>query len=124
MEDTLLKPPSFEKRETRRRHLIYYPRVIDRSCSTELGHLVDLTHDGIMLMSREPLALDEVYDLRVVLPEALGDQTELEFRARVRWSSVDVNDDYFDTGLQLIDADEDHVARVRRLVTTYGFADN
>ena len=60
-----------EKREIKRRHLIYYLRVFDRKTDQLLGHLVNITPQGIMLISEESLATDTTFQLRMKLPSAL-----------------------------------------------------
>ena len=58
------------ERKAPRRHLIYYLRVYDRASGQQLGHLVDLTTEGVMLVSEEKLEKG-VHSLRMDLP-AMG----------------------------------------------------
>jgi hypothetical protein len=44
-----------EKRKLKRRHLIYYLRVFEKNTDTLLGYLVDITPEGIMIMSESPV---------------------------------------------------------------------
>jgi hypothetical protein len=40
-----------EKRKLKRRQLIYYLRVLDRDSGALVGRLVDITTEGVMLLS-------------------------------------------------------------------------
>lgn len=112
-----------DQREVRRRHLIYNLAAVDADSGAPLGRVVDLTHDGVSLISSAPLPVDEVFHMRIKIPAHLTDCTELVFRARSRWCRRDVNDDYFDTGFQLLEVSDAHTMAVRRLISSYGFDD-
>ncbi len=50
-----------EKRNLRkieRRYLVFYLRVFDGLSSKIIGHLVDITEEGIMLLSDSPIELN------------------------------------------------------------------
>ena len=55
-----------EKRKLNRRHLIYYLRVFDRDTSILIGHLVDITAEGIMLISEDPIETDNIFQLKML----------------------------------------------------------
>ena len=57
-----------ENRHLSRWRLIHYLRVFDRESETLLGHVVDITVGGMMLVSVDPIAVDRDYEVRMVLP--------------------------------------------------------
>ncbi len=43
------------KRQLKRVHLIYYLRIFDNNSGNNIGHLVDITTQGIMMISEKPI---------------------------------------------------------------------
>ena len=127
-----------ERRTMKRRHLIYYLRVWDADSGELLGHVVDITTEGLMLISERPLPAGQVYRLEIrwrqpadALDEAAPEAEEvsemvehcLRFRAETLWSSPDINPDFFDTGLRLCDPEETVLEPIQALIESYGFQD-
>ena len=112
-----------DRRKLKRRHLIYYLRVFDRRSGDLLGHLVDLTTAGIMLISESPIPADHAYACRMVLPGQGDDQREVTFEAHSIWSKRDVNPAFYATGFRLERPDPEAVAAIEGLIAEYGFRD-
>lgn len=110
-----------DERGTQRRHLYFNLAVYDSDTGEMLGRLSDLTHEGLMVISSLPLAVDRIYNLRVELPEALDDAMALEFVARSCYCHPDINAEYHDTGFQIVDVSTAHIDTVREWVSRYGF---
>ncbi|MCE1255721.1 MAG: PilZ domain-containing protein [Anaerolineae bacterium] len=111
------------KRKLKRRHLIYYLRVFDQTNSQLVGHLVDITQEGLMLISEQPLNINETYHFRMILPSEILSKVELTFTATVVWSKKDVNPDFFATGFSLGDISTEDVMIIESLIHRYGFND-
>ena len=88
-----------------------------------LGRLVDITPEGIMLISEEPIPISVVVEMRMEFPKEIFGEERMEFSARSMWCRRDLNPDYHDTGFQLIDVPLEHVLLIKKLVSEYGFAD-
>lgn len=112
-----------DKRIFKRRHLIYYLRVFNQQDQQLLGHLVDITPEGIMLMSEAPLPVEATYALRMDLPADTFGKDMVEFEARALWTRPDVNPSFHDTGFQLTQVAEADERIIKRLITEYGFRD-
>jgi hypothetical protein len=113
-----------ERRHLKRRHLIYYLSVEDIDTGRALGHLVDVTPDGIMLMSQEPIQTEQVFRLRMTIPAgATGSRETIEFQARSVRSSKDVNPDFFDTGFHTVSLTPTQLGLIETLIDDYGFRD-
>jgi hypothetical protein len=91
-----------DRRKLKRRHLIYYLRVFEQGTNKLVGHLVDLTQEGIMLISENPIEVNKVYHLRMILPSRMGGNEEWLFDAESRWCNKDINPDFYDTGFKLL----------------------
>jgi len=110
-------------RSLKRRHLIYYLRVFDRSSGKLLGHLVDVTTQGMMLISEAPLPDEAEFQLRMDLPPGLFAMDTWEVTARSIWSRPDINPAFWDTGFQFSGFTRDDELVVSDLVRYYGLND-
>ena len=114
-------PMNNEKRKLQRRHLIYYLRTYNAETGQLLGHLVDITSEGIMLISEEPIEIDRPYQLHMLLPADVFDRSELSFNARAIWRSKDVNEDFYDTGFKFLDITPAEQDIIEYMIEVYGF---
>jgi hypothetical protein len=111
------------KRRLKRRHLIYYLRVFDHTNGQLIGHLVDITKEGLMLISEQPLIADKQYQFRMVLPAEILNKAELTYVATVIWCKKDVNPDFYATGFRLVSISEEDMVIIESLIHRYGFND-
>jgi hypothetical protein len=103
--------------------LIYYLRVFDVETGSLVGHLVDLTAQGMMMISEEPVPTDEVFRLKMDLPPGLFETDRWEFSARSLWGKPDVNPVFHDTGLQFLAITRHDEMIIQDLVDHYGLKD-
>ena len=113
--------PDMMKRKLHRNNLIYYLKVYDQKTDQPLGRLVDITPEGIMLISETPIPSDIDFTLRMEFPKEIFGEERMEFSARSMWCHKDMNPDYYDTGFQLIDVPLEHVLLIKKLVSEFGF---
>lgn len=115
---------SMEKRKVPRRHIIYYLRVIDQTTGEMIGHLVDITTIGMMLITEQPLESGKKYSLRVSLPPEFTQVEFLDVVGESVWIHKDVNPDYYAVGFRL---DEDPTGErsllISDLIDALGFLD-
>lgn len=111
------------QRKIPRRHLIFYLRVFDRETGVQVGNLVDITAEGVMLVSEHPFELGNLYRFRMELPAEVFAEGRLDFDAECLWSGNDVNPEFYDSGFRLPDLGEDALLCIRYLIDMYGFTD-
>jgi hypothetical protein len=111
------------RRSIRRRHLIYYLRVWDLESGAVLGHIVDITTEGIMLFSDRPIDPGRTYHLAIRWNNAEGGEEKIQFQAESRWSRPDINDAFYDTGFRIIGGSMDVFVPILDLIDEYGFSD-
>lgn len=92
-----------DKRQVERKYLVFYLRVFDGLGSKVMGHLVNISSNGIMLLSDFPIPVNEVYKLRMRLPHELVENGEIILNATSRWCKSDANPEFYVTGFQLYD---------------------
>lgn len=112
-----------ERRKLKRRYLMYYSRVFDRKDGRLLGYLSDITPEGAMLISEEPITPGIVYRLRMDLPEEDFNKAHMSFEAHCIWSKPDVHPQFYMSGFQLINIPGDDVQIIERMIQEYGFRD-
>ena len=78
-----------ERRTTPRRKFEYYLRIVDDDTQEMLGHLVEVSSDGIQLDTTKPLLINQGHYLRVELTSELADRPFIIFLARTRWCKMD-----------------------------------
>lgn len=112
-----------EKRELKRRHLIYYLRVYNGKESKPLGFLVDIHFKGIMLISDEPIEVDKHYDLKMELPRKTAGKYFTEFSGKSLWCKKSVNADFYESGFTLEKIDEESLTVIDSIIKYFGFRD-
>lgn len=112
---------SGELRRVDRRYLVFYLRVFDGLSSNILGHLVDISEKGIMLISDVPFEVNENYRLRMRLPTEMKDRNEIVFAATSRWCKSDSNPDFYRAGFQLHDLEPYAKKLITSLIRDFGY---
>jgi hypothetical protein len=112
------------RRKFKRRYLMYYSRVFDRKTGRVLGYLVDLTPEGIMIISEEPIETEQTFRLRMDLPEGLSTKGNLDFEAASVWCKADIDPHFYGTGFQISEVSPDDIALIERMIQEYGFRDS
>jgi len=112
-----------ERRKLKRRHIIYYLLVFDQDTQSMLGHLVDITPQGMMVISEQPLEVGRLYNLRLLLPYQIAGKRELIFQAHSKWCQKDLNPDFYDTGFQLLNVSDEDIRTIDWLIEQAGFRD-
>ena len=113
-----------ERRAFKRKYLMFYSRVFNRQTGEMVGHLVDLTPEGAMLLSERPIATDAVFSLHMELPDDVSDHLHLKFEAKSLWCKRDVNPDFYAAGFQLLDMPQEDLQVIERLIEAYGFREH
>lgn len=103
-----------DRRTAERHNLIMYLRVHDQETDELVGHVVDVSTGGMMLVTDAPFQPKTEHKLRVVLPYTEQDEERtLDIDAECRWCGPDANDDYFDAGFRFTEPN----AKLREMIT-------
>lgn len=112
-----------EKRTLKRRHLFYYLRVFDSKNDSLVGHVIDITAEGIKLFGERPIELGKEFKFKMALPEFIKENVEIEFEGVCSWSKRDVNQDFYVAGFKLDKLPEKEIKHINQLVMEAGFQD-
>jgi len=118
MGDAALSQPlsGIDERNQERWLLVSCLRVYDAQNRRLLGHLVNVTTEGIMLLSESPLAVDQDYRLNMAVPLGDGAVEEIELEARSVWTKADEDPHFYNTGFQITDAPDESMETISALI--------
>lgn len=112
------------KRNMKRHYLIYYLRVFNRENGEVMGHLVDITTKGVMIMRDAPIEVGGRYSMRIRWRNSLGRLQLADFDGEVRWCRPDVNPDFYGAGFAITSAAPEHVEAISKLISDLAMPDS
>jgi hypothetical protein len=92
-------------RKRPRKNTPHVVKAIDAATNRPLGRVVDVTAEGLMLVTEKPLEVGQAYALRLNLPIMIHFRSEVDLDAVVRWTSPDTNPRFHRAGFQFTDID-------------------
>ncbi len=113
-----------DRRKVKRRYLLYYMRVYAAATRQQIGNLVDITSEGLMVLSENTLEPGTITRLRLELTEDVATKPFLEFSARSKWCKPDITPNLYNIGFEILDLEPADEAIVQRIIATFGFRDN
>lgn len=114
----------YERRKIPRKYMMYYTRIFRMPNGEFIGHLVDITKAGAMLISESPIAVNHTFQLKMELSPDVSDRPFMLFQAKSIWCRKDVDPHFYNTGFQLIEMTEEDLETINRIVEAYGFRSN
>jgi hypothetical protein len=105
-----------EHRRVKRWRLIYHLRVFDRHSDAMLGHIADVSTEGMMLVGEIPIEVKKDFDLWMEIPLEGGERARVLLRARSLWTKPDSNPAFYKTGFLLYNPSAQVVAGVRAMI--------
>jgi hypothetical protein len=115
------QPDPKDRRKLKRRHVIFYSRVFDRNSGALLGHLMDITIEGLMLISDYPHNPGNIYHLRMDLPEDVMTKAYLSLDAQCLWCRPDINPAFFNAGFKVLNMLQEDIDLIESMIDEYGF---
>lgn len=112
-----------EHRKFKRRHLIYYLQVREQETDEFLGYLIDISYEGMLLMSQSPLEVGKLYKLKIMLPDDGGEKKTLVFEGESKWCNNEYNPDFYDTGFRLQNVAMEDFKDIYSVIDKLGFKD-
>ena len=109
-----------DRRKLERKHLVHQLMVFDRDTGDLAGYLVDITTEGIMLMSRDPIEAGVTRKFRMLLPAKIRGSLEVAFDARSVWSRRTIPSGLYEIGFRLLGVSEEDMDTIRSLIDEFG----
>ena len=108
-------------RKHKRAHLIEYLEVLDRDTGLHIGHLADISPQGIMVVSKKTISLNRDFSFQLLLPETATDRKEINFQARCLWCKEDFNPDFYVSGFHISEIAAHEIEIIKDLIKSHGF---
>ena len=109
------------KRSQERWNLVRYLKVVKSENNETLGHLVDVTTEGMMLISEKSIPLHQTYNLRMEIPTEDNVPQMIALTAESLWTKKDVNPAFHDTGFRLINPSKRAINAIAKLIEELAF---
>ncbi|MCU7844947.1 MAG: PilZ domain-containing protein [Candidatus Thiodiazotropha sp. (ex Monitilora ramsayi)] len=102
-----------EQRKSPRKIADEVLEVTDQITGIQIGRVVNISADGLMLLSEEPVVAGSVFKMNMVLP---GEGKKVSFRAEAVWSTEATQPNSYWTGLHIIDISPEDVLEIDKLI--------
>lgn len=111
--------PDFEQRKLKRRNFILNIEVFDRNSDKLMGDLGDITSEGIMVVSEDPIAENKTFELIIRLPEEAEEQLEIVFDAQSIRCQKTIHKAIYITGFLVKSLDEENKRKIEYFIEEY-----
>lgn len=98
----LIRRPTADYFKVRRRRRCGFFAVYNDRDNAMLGHLVDITSEGMMIVSGAAVDTALMYDIRIDLPETVDGRDSVTFYARPIWTGPAPEEGFYHTGFQFV----------------------
>ena len=93
-------------------------RLFNRETGERIGRLIDITPEGLMIISHESLGEQKEFELAMVLPNDMDGPTTLSLKATSIWTQESKYTNSFSTGFSITGLKESDEAVLRALVAS------
>ncbi|MCU7943146.1 MAG: PilZ domain-containing protein [Candidatus Thiodiazotropha sp. (ex Cardiolucina cf. quadrata)] len=90
--------------------------IADQITGSHIGRVVNISAEGLMLLSDEAMVTGSVYQLDLLLPIPKHDQEKVSFAAEAVWCTEASQPDSFWSGFHIIDMNPDDVLIIDELI--------
>ncbi len=114
-----------EKRKSHRKIADEVLEICDQITGMHIGRVVNISAEGLMLLSQEPIVTGSVYQLDLEMPDpgADGDSKHITFGAEAVWTTEASQPESFWTGFRIIDISSEDVLAIDDLILDWNSAD-
>ncbi len=111
--------PVLEQRKLERRNFILDLEIIDRDTDQVVGDLGDITTEGIMLVSDQPVEEDKLFHFKITLPAEAGECLDIVFDAKSIHCRKTVHESIFTTGFTIENLDQNNLKNITHIIEKY-----
>ncbi len=108
-----------ERRKVKRSNSVFYLEVFEEETKSFVGRLINITKDGMMLESQEPIEVKKGYRLCMELPNSLVSKPKITFDAKSVWCRKEGDFETYNAGFQLQNLDTKVAKKVNELMEKF-----
>jgi hypothetical protein len=105
-----------EKRQSPRKVADHVLEIYDQVTGNMLGRIVNISAEGFMLLSQEPMLSGTLYQLDLVDPSSKEQQSQVKFSAEAVWSTEASHPESYWSGFRITEISNDDVLYIDRLI--------
>ena len=114
-----------QDRQTERLALVMYLDVTDAETGSLLGHLGDISPEGMMYLSQSPAPLGKTRQVRIELPDMDGISAQtLTVTVETRWNKPNINPEWHCNGCRFVDLDSSLLPLIEKVAHKLSFGKN
>ena len=106
-------------RKLTRKQLNASLRVFDVKTGQRAGRLVDITLEGLMIVSTQPIEANETFHFSMVLPSEIKGTNRVSFTCESMWCKAANYSNHFGTGFKIIDMNKEDIDILELLIRGY-----
>lgn len=108
--------PANDGRRLPRKRMNKFLRLTDRTSKQVLGRVMDMTTEGIMLISGTPLRQSDEMSVSMGLPVDFEGGAVVAFDAKIVWTKKSSHSNNYATGLKIVSISDQDKAVISRLI--------
>jgi hypothetical protein len=108
-----------DQRRIKRIKITYYLRVFDAGTDGMLGHVADITTEGMMVVGERAIPQNRRYRLWMEFAGKDHHNERVELEAESVWSRQDLNPKFHNSGFRLIEPSREAINRIRDLIDQF-----
>jgi hypothetical protein len=108
-----------ERRELKRKRLLFFLSVIDHRSDTFIGRLININTKGMMVLSNKLIQPNSSFIVRIELPTAGGESRRIICKANCIWCQKESNTEFFACGFEFQNIDSCEMGKVNLLIEEF-----
>lgn len=112
-----------DKRQFKRRTLIFDLLVTDRTTGHRVGRVIDISPEGFMIQSKNPFEKNTIEQFSINLPGEIFQKEVLDLDAKNMWSEVNDKGNLYNSGFLLVDPSAGIIETIVTLIAKYNLND-
>jgi c-di-GMP-binding flagellar brake protein YcgR len=89
-------------RQRPRKNTPHLVRVLNEDTGKTVGRVVDITADGMMIVTKDKVKVGQLFNFRIILPVMVHHRSDVCMEAKAIWVTADSNSEYSKCGFKFI----------------------
>lgn len=112
------------RRRLQRHRISFAVDIYDAVDGAPLGNIVNIHHEGLVILSHEVLQLEKIYQLEMKLPQPINNTDRIPFIADCLWQSPASSDGSYWVGFKIVELSNTSERLIGQLIEDFGMLDS